>query len=230
MKRAITRAIFELAAASYREHPGHHAAAGRAAGIDRRTARKLWSRGLPALGLASVERLLADEQVMLRGRLNREEAHARLIAMSSAEDAQAVMAKEILLSRELAQMALRLGNDLAQADVSQLPVAEKLDALGKVVRIAQMMAGASRDCLEIERARGGDPAAVAQVEVERELSLEEWRDSLRAANDALDRFEEMQAVEAQATLLLGPGPGPAPAQSAGSGCILLAPAKVPGDP
>src|SRR5260370_18562832 len=176
MKRAITRAIFELAAASYREHPGHHAAAGRAAGIDRRTARKLWSRGLPALGLASVERLLADEQVMLRGRLNREEAHARLIAMSSAEDAQAVMAKEILLSRvnrdgvlqmapsvqKLAQMALRLGNDLAQADVSQLPVAEKLDALGKVVRIAQMMAGASRDCLEIERARGGDPAAVAQ--------------------------------------------------------------------
>ncbi|RTL30569.1 MAG: hypothetical protein EKK55_01825 [Rhodocyclaceae bacterium] len=66
----LNRETYASLVAAYRVTPGHHGAAGRAAGVDPRTARKAWEQGLSyEWGQTPIRDLIAREQAQARSLL-----------------------------------------------------------------------------------------------------------------------------------------------------------------
>lgn len=97
-RRAITEEMWALLLDTYRAAPGQHVAAGKATGLDRRTAAKAWNKGLPQFdGGKPISETIEEERRAARARLQEEAEVARRAAEAEREKAraQAIQARKV---------------------------------------------------------------------------------------------------------------------------------------
>ena len=90
MSRRVGLVEWDLLLAAYRDDPGNHSAAARAAGVTRRTAKLAWHNGYPAhaWGRKPASQVIAEEQEIARSRLQLVEEQEELEEDRAALDAE----------------------------------------------------------------------------------------------------------------------------------------------
>jgi hypothetical protein len=179
-KRALTQETYDRLLAGYRETPGNASQAARKAGVDRRTAARVWEKGWPqydwALPIRNVlmqerenarlDRVRLQDQERAKANSDRERARADAIRANN-EEAQAVsVARQNAIGvsallqsvvRAMIPLAKTIEQDLQQAKLS---VHEKVNLLGKTTGFIRHANESIRISLEVERIRLGQPTHV----------------------------------------------------------------------
>lgn len=222
-RRKLTKELYDLLAAGFREAPGNATNAGRIAGCDPRTARRAWREGWgyswappirelirQEMELARIERAkLAeqerDQQIRDRkkaredaSRAAGEEAQAATIARANSIAAgaliQSLMRSMMPLTKKL-QEALLEGGDLKPREMAKM--------LGDAAYIVRQGNEAIKSAFELERLRVGEPTQILGVTGMDANSPEEVAVELQGLGRALSRALRQQKVSSR-SLVEGP--------------------------
>ena len=207
--------------AAYRKAPGAHTQVGLAAGVDRKTARKLWEVGDPRRGYSTkpIKDVIFDERQASVARAVREEAAARAVQESpGAEDVrlaregairaqaeevqlvrvarlqvQALLGMTTHLSATAIKLSVRVEQTLANPEFAdKMTLAQALLTLSRIAGIVQKGIYAAESVAGLERMVLGSPAERAQQGLEAATSMSD-EEALEELGRAVELADMLRA-------------------------------------
>lgn len=224
-RRRQTQEAYDAALAAYREKPGVHANAARAAKVEFRTAKRMWEEGWAQVpgAIAIRERLQRDAEearaeVARQGMLKREQAdamreQARRDAVEShaaegamvrlaRSDATGLLASVGKLQPALQALAAQLTESVVNGErMGRTEAARMLSALSRVTKEAL---AAAQIAVELERLHLGAPTQIVGVSDVSGMTSAEAAREIEQAAAALARARKLGLLEDVTTIDVTP--------------------------
>jgi len=188
--------------------------ASKKAGITRRTGTKFMKWGAftkpggPQLR-PPVADLIAKRDREAVAHADRDAGWQRLILDSQAQSSALVRAKQILLARNSADIALnltgsavrlaahvqKLTTGLETLDVSLLTPQERAQQAGRSTRVIENIVALGRNAVELQRLLAGEAQSIVGIADVENATVEQYEDMVRGAQVALDRMKAAESGE-----------------------------------
>jgi hypothetical protein len=203
---------------AFRAQPGglrsHFALAGKAAGVDWRTAKRAWETGWP--DFPPVREQLAEQQVRARAEMSVEVLRAKAAAAPAlaAEDAAQSAAREAMLARGAREVALSflttvgplhkhmkaLSARVQEGGVEGLSPGEALSQMKDAVAVVAKVVELGQRAVQMERLRLGDPTAIVGIRAMpvADVTLEAAEAEAAAVQRSLARLKLVGGADADA--------------------------------
>lgn len=217
-KRAITEQQRLRLLDAFRAQPGglrsHFTLAGKAAGVDWRTARRAWETGWP--GFPPVREQLAEQQIRARAEMSVEVLRAKAAAAPAlaAEDAAQSAAREAMLARGAREVALAflveigplrshvkaLSARVQEGGVEGLTPGEALSQMRDAVAVVAKVVELGQRAVAMERLRLGEPGAIIGLKAMpvADVSLEQAEAEAAAVQRSLARLKLVGGTDGDA--------------------------------
>ena len=209
-RRPITEELYDSLLRAFREAPGNASYAARLSGCDRRMAKRGWEQGWPAFDWAKPirvmlerekeaarsQRIQAEREIQAKDRGERERARQDAIK-TTGEEARAV--------QQLRGNALGLGTITSKMLLAMIPLAERMKVTlesqavtprecARLIKdlsyITRHASEVTKNALEMERLRLGEPTSVLGVRIE-EMSPADAVKELSNVQHTLERARAM---------------------------------------
>jgi hypothetical protein len=213
-RRVITQEKYNRLLEAFRTRPGKIMYASRVAGVDRRTARRAWSKGWPTL--PPIEQVLDHEreQALIRAQTladkamervqdEREALQKRAIAVTSEEirvvdraRSNAIKLLEAMASvTRSSELLTKRVAEVLEATASEISPATCLKLLEQLARIQKQAIEAGDLVIKMERVRNGSPSELLDEQAkDDDASIEESAGKIARAARALQRARELGIV------------------------------------
>jgi len=216
-KKKVTRLQYEkLIEAFCQQNPNpgkkpNFSAAGKAAGVDRRTAQKAWERGWPNKNppMTAISTVIVEQQRVARAKIARAEARQRQAALAMRAEAQeqAIKARAeegamVAITRRSATHLLRHTETLIRASQplvetlrdqlmkrgSQFKMQKALILLERLNAFAKNTGDLVEQTMRLERLHLGEPETIIGHQVD--MDVDEALQHLMEAGKALERWQD----------------------------------------